>query len=133
MHTTNGPIDLGLIAIHGITSGAPGGTMTFAGLKGVLLAAQKGSINLGSEISFSGFHDLNIYARGSSSDLTLGSDISTTSKVRLFAERDLSLTSSITTDDLYTFVGRNVTISGSGAINAPTITLSAGQNLSWNG
>ena len=131
--TTNGPIDLGLIAIHGITSGAPGGTITFAGLKGVLLATQKGSINLGSEISFSGLHDLNIYARGSSSDLTLGSDISTTSKVRLFAQRDMSVTSSITTDDLYAFVGGNVAISGTAVIHAPTITLSAGQNLMWNG
>jgi FecR protein len=133
INTTNGPINLALIAIHGITSGAPGGTITFAGLKGVLLAAQKGSINLGPEISFSGLHDLNIYARGSSSDLTLGSDISTTSKVRLFAERDMSVTSSITTDDLYAFVGRNVTISGPAVIHAPTITLSAGQNLTWNG
>jgi hypothetical protein len=131
--TTNGPIDLGLIAVHGITSGAPGGNITFTGLRGVLLATQDGSINLGSEISFSGFHDLNIYARGSSSDLTLGSDISTTSKVRLFAERDMSITSSITTDDLYAFVGRNVMISSGGIINAPTITLSAGQDLTWSG
>jgi hypothetical protein len=112
INTTNGPINLALIARHGITSGAPGGNITFAGLRGVLLAAQNGSINLGSEISFSGLHDLNIYARGSSSDLTLGSDISTTNEVRLFAERDMSLTSTITTDDLYAFVGRNITING---------------------
>jgi filamentous hemagglutinin len=131
--TTNGPINLALVARNGITSGAPGGNITFTGLRGVLLAAQKGSINLGSEISFSGLHDLNIYARGSSSDLTLGSDISTTSKVRLFAQRDMSVMSSITTDDLYAFVGRNVMISGTGVIHAPTITLSAGQNLMWNG
>jgi hypothetical protein len=98
-----------------------------------LLATQNGPITLGPEISFSGLHDLTIYARGSSSDLTLGSDITTTSQVSLFAERDMSLTSNITTDDLYAFVGRNISISGEAAIHAPTISLFAGQNLNWSG
>ena len=127
--TTNGEINLGLIAVNGITSGGPGGVLTFAGISGLLLATQDGSITLGPEISFSGLHDLTIYARGSSSDLTLGSDISTSSQLRLLAERDMSITSSITTDDLYAFVGGNVTINGSAMIHAPTITLFAGENL----
>ena len=131
--TTNGETNLGLFAVDGITSAGPGGVLTFSGIRDLLLATQNGSISLGPEISFSGLHDLNIYARGSSSDLTLGSDISTTSRVRLFAERDMSLTSSITTDDLYAFVGRNISISGAGAIHAPTISLVAGQNLNWTG
>jgi FecR protein len=131
--TTGGETNLGLIAVTGITSGGPGGVLTFSGLDGLLLATQDGSISLGPEISFSGLHDLNIYARGSSSDLTLGSDISTTSKVRLFAEHDMSITSSITTDDLYGFVGRNISIDGSTAIQAPTIDLFAGQNLDSTG
>jgi hypothetical protein len=131
--TTNGEINLGLIAVNGITSGGPGGVLTFSGIQGLLLATQNGPITLGPEISFSGLHDLTIYARGSSSDLTLGSDISTTSQVSLFAERDMSLTSSITTDDLYAFVGRNISINGQAAIHAPTITLFAGQNLNWSG
>jgi len=84
--TTNGETNLGLFAVNGITSAGPGGVLTFSGIRGLLLATQNGSISLGPEISFSGLHDLNIYARGSSSDLTLGSDISTTSRVRLFAE-----------------------------------------------
>jgi hypothetical protein len=131
--TTGGEIDLGLIAVDGITSGGPGGVLTFSGLRSLLLATQNGPITLGPEVSFSGLDDLRIYARGSSSDLTLGSDISTTNKVRLFAERDMSITSSITTDDLRAFVGRNVSISGSAIIHAPTITLFAGQNLNWSG
>src|SRR5213082_3990863 len=129
----NGEINLGLIAVNSITSGGPGGVLTFEGIRGLLLATQDGPITLGPGISFSGLHDLTIYARGSSSDLTLGSDISTTSQVSLFAQRDLSMTSSITTDDLYVFVGRNVSIDGDAAIHAPTITLFAGQNLNWNG
>jgi hypothetical protein len=131
--TTNGEINLGLIAVNGITSGGPGGVLTFSGIRGLLLATQDGPITLGPEISFSGLHDLTIYARGSSSDLTLGCDISTTSQVSLFAERDMSLTSNITTDDLYGFVGRDISISGDAAIHAPTITLFAGQNLNWSG
>ncbi|HEU5247591.1 MAG TPA: FecR family protein, partial [Candidatus Udaeobacter sp.] len=130
--TTNGEINLGLIAVNGITSGGPGGVLTFSGIRGLLLATQNGPITLGPEISFSGLHDLTIYARGSSSDLTLGSDISTTSKVSLVAQRDMSITSSITTDDLYAFVGRNVSINGPAVIHAPTINLFAGQNLNWS-
>lgn len=131
--TTNGETNLGLIAVNGITSGGAGGALTFEGIRGLLLATQNGSITLGPNISFSGLHDLTIYARGSSSDLTLSSDISTGSQVSLFAERDMSLTSSITTDDLYAFVGRNVSINGEALIHAPTISLHAGQNLDWNG
>src|SRR5881398_1347014 len=131
--TANGEINLGLIAVNSITSGGPGGVLTFEGIRGLLLATQDGPITLGPGISFSGLHDLTIYARGSSSDLTLGSDISTTSQVILFAQRDLSMTSSITTEDLYAFVGRNVSIDGQATIHAPTITLFAGQNLNWSG
>jgi hypothetical protein len=131
--TTNGEINLGLIAVNGITSGGAGGVLTFEGIRGLLLATQNGSITLGPGISFSGLHDLTIYARGSSSDLTLGSNISTSSQVSLFAERDMSLTSSITTDKLYAFVGRNISISDSAMIHAPTINLFTGQNLSLNG
>jgi len=131
--TANGEINLGLIAVNSITSGGPGGVLTFEGIRGLLLATQDGPITLGPGISFSGLHDLTIYARGSGSDLTLGSDISTTSRVSLFAERDMSLTSSITTEDLYAFVGRNVSIDGQAVIHAPTITLFAGQNLNWSG
>src|SRR6266480_923796 len=129
----NGETNLALIAVNSITSGGPGGVLTFEGIRGLLLATQNGPITLGPGISFSGLHDLTIYARGSSSDLTLGSDVSTTSRVSLFAERDMSLTSSITTEDLYAFVGRNVSIDGQATIHAPTITLLAGQNLNWNG
>jgi hypothetical protein len=131
--TTNGETNLGLIAVNGITSGGAGGVLTFEGIRGLLLATQNGSITLGPNISFSGLHDLAIYARGSSSDLTLGSNISTGSQVSLFAERDMSMTSSITTDDLYASVGRSISINGEAAIHAPTITLFAGQNLHWSG
>src|SRR5438067_4724023 len=74
--TANGEINLGLIAVNGITSGSPGGPLTFSGIRGLLLATQNGPIDLGSEISFSVLHDLTVYARGVGSDLTLSSAIS---------------------------------------------------------
>jgi hypothetical protein len=43
------------------------------------------------------------------------------------------MTSSVTTDNLYTYVGRNISIDGQGGIHAPTITLFAGQDLHWTG
>src|SRR6478735_4893285 len=89
--TTNGAINLGLIAINGITSGAPGGTLTFTGIRGLLLATQNGSIDLGSEISFSGLHDLVFYARGANSDLTLSSGISGVTNTTLIAQRDVNI------------------------------------------
>jgi len=145
--TTNGEINLALIAVNGITSAGGGADLRFDGIRGLLLATQNGPITLGPDISFSGLHDLTIYARGSNSDLTLGSDISTTSQVNLFAERDMSLTSNITTEQAYLLAGRdislassitaevlsvngqNVSISGDGALHAPTIGLLAHQNL----
>src|SRR5437763_7985550 len=71
--TAGGEVNLGLIAINGITSGAPGGVLTFAGIGGLLLATQHGPIILGPEISFSGFHDITFYARGANSILSLAS------------------------------------------------------------
>src|SRR5438046_5017383 len=45
----------------------------------------------------------------------------------------MSMTSSITTEDLYAFVGRNISIDGQATIHAPPCTPFAGQNLNWNG
>jgi hypothetical protein len=43
------------------------------------------------------------------------------------------MTSSITTENLDALVGRNLSISGEGVIDAPTINLLTGQNLNWSG
>src|SRR6202043_3033915 len=133
--TTNGDINLGLVGVNGITSGAPGGVLTFTGLRGLLLATQNGPITLGPEISFSGLHDINIYARGPNSDLTLGSDISTMRRVFLLAQRDLSVTSNITTEELTATAGRDMQIGGSATtpIQAVTISLNAFHNFTWSG
>jgi FecR protein len=126
--TANGEINLGLIAVNGITSGSPGGPLTFSGIRGLLLATQNGSIDLGSEISFSGLHDITFYARGAGSMLTLGCDVSTTSKIRLYGEGGIQLTSNLSTQDLIAFTGSDFDFN-SGSVTAGTLAVTAGANI----
>ena len=50
--SNNGVTKLALIGVDGITSGLPGGTLTFTGLDLLALATVNGSINLTSDVSF---------------------------------------------------------------------------------
>jgi FecR protein len=151
--TTNGAINLGLFAINGITSGAPGGTLTFAGIRGLLLATQNGPIDLGSEISFSGLHDLIFYARGTNSDLTLSSALSGVTNTTLIAQRDVNVDgTTLGTQALAVIAGANINLgvntpvtinaseaallipnSGGNIAGDTTITLNPAGNLTLNG
>jgi mannose-6-phosphate isomerase-like protein (cupin superfamily) len=120
-----GEMNLGLIAVNGITSGSPGGPLTFSGIRGLLLATQNGPIALGSEISFSGLHDITLYARGAGSVLTLASDISTTSDIRLYGENAVLATGNLSTQRLTAAAGTIISIGGAGSttINASEASL----------
>src|SRR4030095_14122106 len=85
INLTNGVTNLALISVGDITSGLPGGTLTFSRLAALLLASQDGSINLGSEIAFQGVPTLFFYARGTNGDLTLASPIIGTTDLFLYA------------------------------------------------
>ena len=126
--TTNGEINLGLIAVDSITSGSPGGVLTFAGIRGLLLATQNGPINLGPEISFSGLHDVTFYARGTGSMLTLASDVSTTNKIRLYGEGGIQLANNLNTQDLIAFTAGDFDFN-SGSVTAQTLSVMAGANI----
>jgi hypothetical protein len=111
---TNGGVpNLALISVGDITSGLPGGTLTFSGLDALLLASQEGSINLGSEITFQGIPTLFFYARGTNGDLTLASPI-------------------IGTTDLFLYAGRNITFNAGTdlILGGQFSTRSAGGNIS---
>src|SRR5207249_11469664 len=90
--TTNGVRKLALIGVDGITSGPPGGTLTFAGLDLLVLATVNGSITLTPPVSFQGLSELAMYARGPGSDLTLNSTISNIGTLDLSAEGSILLT-----------------------------------------
>ena len=94
-----------MIGVDGITSGGPGGSVTFAGLTGLLFATQNGSINIGSEISFAGGGDLNFYARGSGSNLTLGSGISGYNNLRLYSQGTVQLNGGISVTNFSSYSG----------------------------
>jgi hypothetical protein len=132
--TTNGDVNLGLIAVNGITSGSPGGVLTFSGIRGLRFATQNGSINLGSEISFSGLHDINFYARGSGATLTLASDISTSNDIRLYGEGAIQVTGNLSTQRLAATAGTNISIGGnsSTAIKASEVSLLIPNSSSGN-
>ena len=120
--TANGEINLGLIAVNGITSGSPGGPLTFSGIRGLLLATQNGSIDLGSEISFSGLHDLTFYARGVGSDLTLSSAISGATQTTLIAQRDVNIDgTTLASQALNITAGSDINV----GVNAP-VTIDSG-------
>ena len=89
--SNGGVANLALISVGDITSGLPGGTLTFSGLDALLLASQDGSINLGSEITFQDIPTLFFYARGTNGDLTLASPISGTTDLFLYAGRNITL------------------------------------------
>src|SRR5438093_1543975 len=90
--TSNGGVgQLGLVAVDGITSDAPGGTLTFSGLNLLAIATVNGSIDLGSEISFDGLDRLVMYARGSGSNISIISPISNVRSLRLLAEGSIQV------------------------------------------
>src|SRR5207249_1286786 len=88
--SNGGVTNLGLISVGDITSGMPGGTLTFTGLDALLLASQDGSISLGSEITFQDIPTLFFYARGTNGDLTLTSPIVGTTDLFLYAGRNIT-------------------------------------------
>lgn len=92
--TSNGVTHLALIGVDGITTGPPGGVLTFAGLDLLVLGTVDGSITLTSDVSFQDLATLVVYARGSNSHLTITSPISNIGDLKLAAEGSLSLSNS---------------------------------------
>jgi len=143
--TTNGVSKLGLIGVDGITSGPPGGALTFTGLDLLLLATVNGSINLSSNVSFQDLHELVMYARGAGSDLTINSPISNVGILGLIAEDSLHLTNlgtmsvgkldAITGGDLVLQIGGSLVLNGRVSLDAivlPGASVASGINLTLN-
>jgi filamentous hemagglutinin len=124
--TTNGETSLGLIAVNSITSGAPGGSLTFSGISGLLLATQAGSITLGSEISFSGIPHIEMYARGAGSNLTVNSGISGTTSVHFFSEGNIQLNGQEHVNNFHAVAGGTFNTGATADIDADNIDIAAG-------
>lgn len=120
--TTDGVTKLGLIGVDGITSGPPGGTLTFTGLDMLAMATVNGSINLTSDVAFQGLNELAIYARGAASNLILNSPISNIGVLYLAAENSIHLTNPDT-----------MTVGGFEATAGNSLTLQIGGSLLLDG
>ncbi|MEA3093947.1 MAG: hypothetical protein QOJ04_5289, partial [Caballeronia sp.] len=121
---------LELIGVDGITSGPPGGTLTFAGINNLLLTTQNGSILLGPEISFQNLPAFFLYARGAGANIVLASPITGTRDLFLDAEGSVQVNGA---EDVTNF--RSVTggdfLAGTGPVNASTIDIRSGGNLNF--
>ena len=136
---------LALIGVDGITSGPPGGTLTFTGLDLLVLATVNGSINLTSDVSFQDLHELAMYARGAGSDLTINSPISNIGILGLVAEDSIHLTNpgtmsvgkldAITGSDLMLQIGGSLLLNDRMRLDAivlPGASVASGVNLTLN-
>jgi mannose-6-phosphate isomerase-like protein (cupin superfamily) len=121
---------LELIGVDGITSGPPGGPLTFPGINNLLLAAQNGSILLGPEISFQNIPALFLYARGTGSNIVLGSPISGTRDLFLDAEGSVQINGAETVTNFRSVTGGDF-LAGTGPVNASTIDIRSGGNLNF--
>jgi FecR protein len=144
--TSNGGVtNVGLVGVDGITSGPPGGTLTFSGINLLALATVNGSINLTSDVSFQNLNILAIYARGATSDLTLNSSISNIGALKLAAGRSIQITNAVTLSvggfdattgggNLIAQVGA-LSLDGEARFNAevlPSATITNGANIILN-
>ena len=149
----DGATKLALISVGDITSGPPGGTLTFSGLDTLLLATQNGSITLTSDLAFQDIAALAVYARGAESTLTFDSTVSGTTDFGLFSEGSILLNNelSVTENNLsgsqlnvFLQAGGDLTASNGltinldnsegGVLNASTeLLLTAGGSMTANG
>src|SRR5207249_1275808 len=116
--SNGGVTKLALIGVNGITSGPPGGVLTFTGLDLLALATVNGSINLTSDVSFQGLNELAMYARGAGSDLILDSPISNIGILKLAAEGSIQLTNpgTMSVGDFETTAGDDQTLQIGGSL-----------------
>jgi FecR-like protein len=116
--SNGGVTKLALIGVDGITSGPPGGTLTFTGLDLLVLATVNGSINLTSDVSFQNLNELAMYARGTGSNLILNSPISNIGILKLAAEGSIQLTNpgTMSVGDFETTAGNNLTLQIGGSL-----------------
>ena len=143
--SSNGATKLALIGVDGITSGPPGGRLTFTGLDLLVLATVNGSINLTPDVSFQDLHELVMYARGPGSDLTIDSPISNIAILGLVAQDSLRLTNPgtmsigkldvVTGGDLTMQIGGSLLLDGRVRLDAivlPGASVDSGVNLTLN-
>ncbi len=130
--SASGVNKLALIGVGGITSGPPGGTLTFAGLNSLFLGTQSGSIMLDSGISFENIPNLLFYARGDSVSLKLASPINGSNDLLLNSEGTVQINGNVSVNNLNAFLNGDF-LNGTGVVTAHDITInSIGGNVTFD-
>lgn len=129
---SGGANNLAFISEGSITSGAPGGTLTFAGINNLLLATQNGQINLGPGVTFSGLNLLSMYARGAGSNIVLASPVTNVGSINLTAEGSVTVNGNESVGAFTSFAGTDF-ITGTGVITTTGfgISIHAENNLNF--
>ncbi len=147
-----GPLNLALISVGDLTSGAPGGPLTFAGLNFLFLGTQDGSITLSSNLTFQNIPTLAVYARGAGSNLIFDASVAGTTTLGLLSEGDIRVTNSLSVSQTNTtgltdgllislIAGQAITVGGdlsltndaTGIANGGSIFIGAGADLTVGG
>jgi hypothetical protein len=134
-----GATKLFLLADNGISSGPPGGTLTFSGLDMLGLATTDGPIDLTSDISFQNLPFLFVYARGANSTLTFDSSVSGTTDLYLQSQGDLRVTDTLDVTQVTTGqttglnislrAGRNINVAGDLSLTTDATNVQNGGNI----
>lgn len=126
-----GATSLGLIGVNGLTTGDSEAVITFGGLDTLLLATQNGSIDLGGGFEFSDINRMYIYARGSDSNLTIGSVISTNNDLRLYSEGTVTIDGALSTVNFSSYSGGSF-LGGLGSVTAAGTSITAGGDIEFD-
>src|SRR3984893_2896199 len=125
-----GATSLALIGVSGLSTSAPGGTLTFSGLNLLLLATQSGAITLTSDVTFSNLQFLFFYARGAGSNLTVASPLTNIATAQLDAEGSVQVNGGESVTTFRSIAGVDF-LDGTGHVVAQNISIIAGNNINF--
>jgi mannose-6-phosphate isomerase-like protein (cupin superfamily) len=125
-----GATKLALISEGTITSAPPGGTLNFNGLDTLILATENAPINLTADVTFSNLALVTFYARGTGSNLTVGSPVQTVTTLNLLGEGSIAVNANENIGFLNADAGVDY-LGGTGIITTSGVTINAGNNLSF--
>jgi len=146
------PNNLALISVGDMTSGPPGGTLTFSNINFLFLTTENGSITLTSDLAFQDIPQLGVYARGADSNLIFDSSVSGTNVLGLLSEGNIQVTDSLTVSQtnvndltegmtISLFAGQGITVGNnlvlsndaSGVAEGGSIIVASGGDMSIGG
>ncbi len=98
--------------------------LTFRGIDLLLLATQNGPINLGADVSINGPDRVFVYARGTTGELSVDSNITANDDIRLWSEDAMAINGNLRTTNFSAYSGGSYSV-GSGTVHANGIYITS--------